>query len=428
MTVSKFIKVLVERGFIHQATDLNGLDKLCYSQSIAAYIGFDCTADSLHVGSLTQIMMLRHLQKTGHKPIVLMGGGTTKVGDPSGKDSARPLLTINDINLNMESIKSIFEKYLVFGKNPSDAVMVDNSIWLDKLELISFLRDYGKHFSINRLLSMESVKQRLEREQPLSFLEFNYAILQAYDFLELNRKYNCFLQMGGSDQWGNIVSGIDLTRRIQSKEVFGLTSPLITTASGSKMGKTANGAIWLNEDKLSTWDFWQFWRNTEDKDVIRFLKLFTEVPISQIQEIQKLKGAQINDAKILLANEVTKLCHGTEAAIKAHNSAKDTFEKGLNCLAKRGRIVSYGISSGKIDPIDINKLRPLSASIATGGLLEYTKNIDEYQKNADDLFDLVHESKINIQIHKEYNFDEIQKAHIELEQRKSVGKIIINLR
>ncbi len=328
MTISKFIKVLVERGYIHQATNLNGLDKLCYSQSIAAYIGFDCTADSLHVGSLTQIMMLRHLQKTGHKPIVLMGGGTTKVGDPSGKDSARPLLTINDINLNMESIKSIFEKYLVFGKNPSDAVMVDNSIWLDKLELISFLRDYGKHFSINRLLSMESVKQRLDREQPLSFLEFNYAILQAYDFLELNRKYNCFLQMGGSDQWGNIVSGIDLTRRVQSKEVFGLTSPLITTASGSKMGKTANGAIWLNEDKLSTWDFWQFWRNTEDKDVIKFLKLFTEIPISQIQEIQKLKGAQINDAKILLANQVTKLCHGKEAAVKAHNSAQDTFEKG----------------------------------------------------------------------------------------------------
>ena len=327
MTVSKFIKALVERGFIHQATDLNGLDKLCYSQSIAAYIGFDCTADSLHVGSLTQIMMLRHLQKTGHKPIVLMGGGTTKVGDPSGKDSARPLLTINDINLNMESIKSIFEKYLVFGKNPSDAVMVDNSIWLDKLELISFLRDYGKHFSINRLLSMESVKQRLDREQPLSFLEFNYAILQAYDFLELNRKYNCFLQMGGSDQWGNIVSGIDLTRRIQSKEVFGLTSPLITTASGSKMGKTANGAIWLNEDKLSTWDFWQFWRNTEDKDVIRFLKLFTEVPISQIQEIQKLKGAQINDAKILLANEVTKLCHGKKRQLKLITQQKTLLKK-----------------------------------------------------------------------------------------------------
>tara|TARA_Y100001970_G_C14247173_1_gene869114 strand:+ start:709 stop:1950 length:1242 start_codon:yes stop_codon:yes gene_type:complete len=328
MTVSKFIKVLVERGFIHQATDLNGLDKLCNSQNIAAYIGFDCTADSLHVGSLTQIMMLRHLQKTGHKPIVLMGGGTTKVGDPSGKDSARPLLSGNDINHNMESIKSIFEKYLVFGKQTSEAVMVDNSVWLDKLELISFLRDYGKHFSINRLLSMESVKQRLDREQPLSFLEFNYAILQAYDFLELNRKYNCLLQMGGSDQWGNIVSGIDLTRRIQRKEVFGLTSPLITTASGSKMGKTANGAIWLNDDKLSTWDFWQFWRNTEDKDIIRFLKLFTEVPIPQIQEIQKLKGAQINDAKILLANEVTKLCHGTEAAINAHNSAKETFEKG----------------------------------------------------------------------------------------------------
>ena len=328
MLKSEFIKDISDRGYIHQCTDLDALDKLCKSQSIAAYIGFDCTADSLHVGSLTQIMMLRKLQKCGHKPIVLMGGGTTKIGDPSGKDSARPLLSNEDINSNLKSIKSIFEKYLYFGNKQTDAIMIDNSDWLDKLDLIPFLRDYGKHFSINRLLGMESVKLRLEREQPLSFLEFNYAILQAYDFLELNRKFNCQLQMGGSDQWGNIVTGIDLTRRIQKLEVYGLTSPLITTSSGAKMGKTASGAIWLNEGKLSSWEFWQFWRNTEDKDVIKFLKLFTELPLNEIDKLGELKGAKINDAKIVLANEVTKLCHGEKASIQAFNTATDTFEKG----------------------------------------------------------------------------------------------------
>ena len=328
MLKSEFIKDISDRGYMHQCTDLDALDKLCKSQSIAAYIGFDCTADSLHVGSLTQIMMLRKLQKCGHKPIVLMGGGTTKIGDPSGKDSARPLLSNEDINSNLKSIKSIFEKYLYFGNKQTDAIMIDNSDWLDKLDLIPFLRDYGKHFSINRLLGMESVKLRLEREQPLSFLEFNYAILQAYDFLELNRKFNCQLQMGGSDQWGNIVTGIDLTRRIQKVEVYGLTSPLITTSSGAKMGKTASGAVWLNEGKLSSWEFWQFWRNTEDKDVIKFLKLFTELPLNEIDKLGELKGAKINDAKIVLANEVTKLCHGEKASIQAFNTAKDTFEKG----------------------------------------------------------------------------------------------------
>ena len=328
MLKSEFIKDISDRGYMHQCTDLDALDKLCKSQSIAAYIGFDCTADSLHVGSLIQIMMLRKLQKCGHKPIVLMGGGTTKIGDPSGKDSARPLLSNEDINSNLKSIKSIFEKYLYFGNKQTDAIMIDNSDWLDKLDLIPFLRDYGKHFSINRLLGMESVKLRLEREQPLSFLEFNYAILQAYDFLELNRKFNCQLQMGGSDQWGNIVTGIDLTRRIQKVEVYGLTSPLITTSSGAKMGKTASGAVWLNEGKLSSWEFWQFWRNTEDKDVIKFLKLFTELPLNEIDKLRDLKGAKINDAKIVLANEVTKLCHGEKASIQAFNTATDTFEKG----------------------------------------------------------------------------------------------------
>ena len=328
MLKSEFIRDISDRGYMHQCTDLDALDKLCRSQSIAAYIGFDCTADSLHVGSLTQIMMLRKLQKYGHKPIVLMGGGTTKIGDPSGKDSARPLLSNEDINSNLKSIKSIFEKFLYFGNKKTDAIMIDNSDWLDKLDLIPFLRDYGKHFSINRLLGMESVKLRLEREQPLSFLEFNYAILQAYDFLELNRKFNCQLQMGGSDQWGNIVTGIDLTRRIQKLEVYGLTSPLITTSSGAKMGKTASGAVWLNEGKLSSWEFWQFWRNTEDKDVIKFLKLFTELPLNEIDKLRDLKGAKINDAKIVLANEVTKLCHGEKASIQAFNTATDTFEKG----------------------------------------------------------------------------------------------------
>ncbi|MBT5256706.1 MAG: tyrosine--tRNA ligase, partial [Alphaproteobacteria bacterium] len=292
------------------------------------YIGFDCTANSLHVGSLVQIMMLRLLQRNGHKPIVLMGGGTTKVGDPSGKDEARPLLSDQDIESNKNGIRKIFEKYLSFGDGPTDAVMVDNADWLDELGYIRFLRDYGAHFSINRMMGMDSVKLRLEREQNLSFLEFNYAILQAYDFLELRRRYGCALQMGGSDQWGNIVTGIDLTRRVDAQEIFGLTSPLITTASGAKMGKTASGAIWLNEERLPAFDFWQFWRNTEDADVGRFLKLFTELPLDEIERLSALEGADINQAKIILANEATGLCHGAEASAQAEQTAAQTFAEG----------------------------------------------------------------------------------------------------
>ena len=325
---SDFLKILTERGYMHQATNLEGLDERANEQFISGYIGFDCTANSLHVGSLVQIMMLRLLQRTGHKPIVVMGGGTTKVGDPSGKDEARPLLSDADIEKNKKGIKSIFEKYLTFGEGPTDAIMVDNADWLDELSYIKFLRDYGAHFSINRMMGMESVKLRLDREQNLSFLEFNYAILQAYDFLELRRRYGCDLQMGGSDQWGNIVTGIDLTRRVDAQEIFGITSPLITTASGAKMGKTAGGAVWLNEERLSAFDFWQFWRNTEDADVGRFLRLFTELPLDEIERLESLEGAEINQAKIILANEATRLCHGEEAAKASEATATQTFAQG----------------------------------------------------------------------------------------------------
>ena len=325
---SALIQQFTERGYIHQTTNLEGLDDIANQQIVPAYIGFDCTADSLHVGSLVQIMMLRILQKTGHKPIVLMGGGTTKVGDPSGKDTARPLLSDQDIEHNKQGIKQVFEKYLTFGDGPTDALMVDNADWLDNLAYIRFLRDYGPHFSINRMMGMESVRLRLEREQPLSFLEFNYAILQAYDFLELRRRYGCLLQMGGSDQWGNIVTGIDLTRRVDAQEIYGLTSPLITTSSGAKMGKSAEGAVWLNAEKLSAFHFWQFWRNTEDADVERFLALFTELPIDEVKRLGALEGAEINEAKIILANEATTLCHGSEAAKEAMQTAQQTFASG----------------------------------------------------------------------------------------------------
>ena len=325
---SELIRTYIERGYVHQITNDLGLDQRATEQTIPAYIGFDCTADSLHVGSLVQIMMLRVLQRTGHKPIVLMGGGTTKVGDPSGKDAARPLLSDQDIKNNKQGILQVFEKYLTFGDGPTDAIMVDNAEWLDNLAYIRFLRDFGPHFSINRMLGMESVKLRLDREQPLSFLEFNYAILQAYDFMELRRRYGCVLQMGGSDQWGNIVTGIDLTRRVDSQEVFGLTSPLITTASGAKMGKTADGAIWLNADRLSPFQFWQFWRNTEDADVERFLSLFTELPMDEVRRLGALEGADINEAKIILANEATTLCHGPDAGAEAMQTAQQTFADG----------------------------------------------------------------------------------------------------
>ena len=324
---SDFLNIMNERGFIHQITDKEKLDQELLANSMTAYIGFDCTAPSLHVGSLIQIMMLRWFQKTGHKPIVLMGGGTTKIGDPSGKDNARPVLSSETIKKNQESIKTIFEKFLKFGVSNNEALMVDNSKWLEKLNYISFLRDFGSSFSINKLINLESVKQRLDREQNLSFLEFNYSLLQAFDFLQLHKEYGCKIQMGGSDQWGNIVTGLDLIKKKTSKQSFGFTSPLLTTSSGAKMGKTANGAIWLNEEQLSDWEFWQYWRNTEDLDVVKFLKLFTEIPITEISKLEHLKGAEINEAKIVLANEVTKLCRSPEAAKKITISASNVFNK-----------------------------------------------------------------------------------------------------
>ena len=354
---SDLIQIFSERGYIHQATDLEAIDTHAATSIIPTYIGFDCTADSLHVGSLVQIMMLRILQRCGHKPIVLMGGGTTKVGDPSGKDSARPLLSDQDIETNKNGIKKVFEKYLTFGDAPADALMVDNADWLDTLHYIRFLRDFGAHFSINRMMGMESVKLRLDREQNLSFLEFNYAILQAYDFLELRRRYGCMMQLGGSDQWGNIVTGIDLTRRVDGQEVFGLTSPLITTSSGAKMGKSANGAIWLNEERLSPFDFWQFWRNTEDADVERFLGLFTELPMDEVRRLGALRGAEINDAKIILANHATSLCHGEAAAHTAEATAQTTFgDKGM----------SDGLPQVEIGQDDANGLSMIAALTLVG--------------------------------------------------------------
>jgi tyrosyl-tRNA synthetase len=325
---SDFLIQMAARGYLEQCTDPQGLDDKALEGPLVAYIGFDCTADSLHAGSLLPIMILRRLQQTGHKPIVLMGGGTTRVGDPSGKDESRQLLSGEQIALNMAKIKEIFGKFLTFGDGPTDAVMVDNADWLNELNYIDFLRDYGRHFSVNRMLSFDSVRLRLEREHHLSFLEFNYMVLQAYDFLELNRQYGCLLQMGGSDQWGNIVNGIELGRRIDRKELYGLTSPLLTTASGAKMGKTAEGAVWLNAEKLSPYDYWQYWRNCEDADVGRFLRLFTEVPDAEIARLEALQDAEINEAKKVLATEATRLCHGEAAALTAAETARQTFEAG----------------------------------------------------------------------------------------------------
>jgi len=325
---SPFLRTLSERGFIHQATDLDALDQAAVAGRIVAYIGFDCTASSLHAGSLVQIMLLRWLQKTGHKPIVLMGGGTTKIGDPSFRDESRPLLDDAAIAANLAGIRKVFAKYLVFGDGPTDAVMVNNDDWLGQLAYIPFLREVGRHFSINRMLTFESVKQRLEREQPLTFLEFNYMILQAYDFLELWRRQGCVLQMGGSDQWGNIVNGVELGRRIDSAPLYGLTSPLLATSSGAKMGKTAAGAVWLNAESLAPYHYWQYWRNTEDADVGRFLRLFTDLPIDEIARLERLGGGEINEAKKLLATAVTTLCHGTETAAATAETARRTFEEG----------------------------------------------------------------------------------------------------
>src|SRR3990172_9886368 len=323
---SEFLHELKSRGYVHQCTDEAGLDKLARAERVTGYIGFDCTAPSLHVGNLLGIMMLRKLQQTGHRPIVLIGGGTTKVGDPSGKDEARKLLSDAEIAANIAGIQSVFHNFVSFGSGPTDALLINNADWLDTLNYIDFLRDYGRHFSVNRMLTYDSVKLRLEREQPLSFIEFNYMVLQAYDFIELYRRHACRLQLGGSDQWGNIVGGIELGRRTDGAELFGLTSPLLTTSSGAKMGKTAAGAVWLNADLVSPYDYWQYWRNTEDGDVARFLKLFTVLPLDEIARLTALQGQELNEAKKVLATEATALVHGRAAAGQAAETARKTFE------------------------------------------------------------------------------------------------------
>lgn len=350
---SEFLRVMLARGFVADCTDTQALDEALLKGGMPAYIGFDATATSLHVGSLIQIMMLRWLQKTGGKPIVLMGGGTTKVGDPSFRADERPLLTNAQIDSNIEGIKRAFSPYVRFGDGPTDAVMVNNAEWLDDLNYLSFLRDIGRYFSVNRMLSFESVKSRLDREQSLSFLEFNYMILQAYDFLELHRRYGCMLQMGGSDQWGNIVNGVDLTRRVVEGEVYGLTSPLLTTSDGKKMGKSANGAVWLNGDMLPPYEFWQFWRNTTDADVGRFLKLYTELDLDECARLGALQGAEINAAKIVLANEVTTLLHGAAAAQAAEATARAVFEQGgvgddLTTITVTAAQVAEGLSTSAL--------------------------------------------------------------------------------
>ncbi|HVT56269.1 MAG TPA: tyrosine--tRNA ligase [Xanthobacteraceae bacterium] len=325
---SDFLRELNARGYIHQISDAEGLDRLAANSEVVAYVGYDCTAPSLHVGHLLSIMMLHWLQQTGNKPITLMGGGTTRVGDPSGRDETRKILTYEEIDANKEKIKTTFDKFLKFGSGKNGAVMADNAEWLTKLNYIEMLRDIGRHFSINRMLTMDSVKMRLEREQELSFIEFNYMILQSYDYVELARRYGCNLQMGGSDQWGNIVNGIDLGRRMGTPQLYALTCPLLTTSSGAKMGKTAAGAVWLSAEMLSPYDYWQFWRNTEDGDVERFLKLFTTLPLAEIAKLAALKGSEINEAKKVLANEATALMHGRAAAEKAAEAARKTFEEG----------------------------------------------------------------------------------------------------
>jgi len=325
---SDFIRVMVERGHLHQCTDLEGLDEAASKGIITGYIGFDATADSLHIGNMAGIMMLRRMQQTGHRPVTLMGGATTKIGDPSGKDTTRKMLTDEQIASNIAGMKKCFDKYLTYGDGPRDAIMVNNIDWLGAKGYIDFLREVGPHFTINRMLAFDSVKLRLEREQPLTFLEFNYMIMQGYDFVELHARTGMTLQMGGSDQWGNIINGVELGRRMKNLNLFGLTTPLLTTASGEKMGKSVNGAMWLNEDKLSAYDFWQYWRNTEDADVVRFLKIFTDLPLDEIEKLGKLKDAEINEAKKILAFETTKLCHGAAAAEKAAATAQATFEGG----------------------------------------------------------------------------------------------------
>ncbi len=391
---SEFITIVKNRGYLHQCTDIDSLDRLAGKKTISAYIGFDCTAPSLHAGSLVQIMMLRLLQLTGHRPIVLMGGGTTKVGDPSGKDESRKLIDDDTITTNMSGIKKIFEKFLSFGDGPTDAIMVNNNDWLESIQYIDFLRNYGRHFSVNRMLGFDSVKMRLEREHNLSFLEFNYMILQAYDFLELSRRENCLLQMGGSDQWGNIVNGVELGRRIDQRDLYGLTTPLLTTSTGAKMGKTTAGAVWLNADLLSPYDYWQYWRNTEDADVIKFLKLFTDLPLNEIDKLQKVRGVEFNEVKKLLATEATSLCHGANAAVEAAETAKQTFEDGGHGKALPKRIISNTELQKGISVFTLFKIAGLANSNGEarrlikggGGRINDTKIADETQTvNHDDL-------------------------------------------
>ncbi len=354
---SEFLNVMIQRGYVQDCTDMERLDEALVSGVVPGYIGFDCTADSLHVGSLMQIMMLRWLQKTGHKPITLMGGGTSKIGDPSFKDEARKLLSVEDIAHNLAGIQKVFATYLDFGDGPADALMLNNADWLDELNYVEFLRDYGRHFTINRMLAFESVKLRLDREQPLTFLEFNYMLLQSYDFMELNRRHGCMLQMGGSDQWGNIVNGIDLTRRINRNEVYGLTTPLLTKADGSKMGKSVSGAVWLNAEKLSSYEFWQFWRNTLDADVGKFLRLYTELPLDECARLGALEGQEINEAKVILANEATTLAHGPDAARAAEATSREVFEAGgvgedlptINVAAEDISLVQLLVKTGLVD-------------------------------------------------------------------------------
>ncbi|HEX2137511.1 MAG TPA: tyrosine--tRNA ligase [Microvirga sp.] len=375
---SDFLQVLTERGFIHQASDCEGIDEAAAEGRLASYVGYDCTGPSLHVGHLLSIMMLHWLQQTGGgKPIALMGGGTTQVGDPSGKDEARKLLDVEQIEANKRSLKGVFSRFLAFGEGATDAIMVDNAEWLMSLNYIAFLRDVGRHFSVNRMLSFDSVRLRLERDQELSFLEFNYMILQAYDFVELHRRYGCLLQMGGSDQWGNIVSGIDLGRRLGTPQLYALTCPLITSSSGAKMGKTASGAVWLNAEMLSPYDYWQFWRNTEDADVPRFLRLFTVLPLAEIARLEALRGAEVNEAKKLLATEATALLHGREAAEEAAETARKTFEQGalaetLPTVEVSARVLEAGLGVLTAFGPDYAKLVPSTSEarrqVKSGGL------------------------------------------------------------
>ncbi|HEU0310299.1 MAG TPA: tyrosine--tRNA ligase [Sphingomicrobium sp.] len=373
---SSLLRLLDERGYIHQATDAEALDALSSREVVTGYIGFDATAPSLHVGSLVQIMMLRRMQQSGHRPIVLMGGGTTKIGDPSGKDDSRQLLTHETIQANIASIRKVFERFLTFGDGPTDAIMADNAEWLDELAYIDLLRTVGPHFTVNRMLTFDSVKLRLDREQPLTFLEFNYMILQAYDFRELYLRHNCRLQLGGSDQWGNIVNGMELTRRMDGAELYGVTTPLITTADGAKMGKTASGAVWLNAEQLPAYDYWQFWRNTADADVAKFLKLFTDLPLEQIAELTELEGQAINEAKIVLANEATAMLHGRHAAEAAAETARRTFEEG----ATGGELPTLQVTEGSISIVQA--LTGLGFAASNG---EAKRKISEGAVRADDV-------------------------------------------